>query len=85
LRALTGCTPLCRDGDFVGGLLEADMKKQCMGVAGLGAVNLQWFLTWHFDAVEITGPCDETPARGSPRSRTACPTRRAARTDAAPG
>lgn len=34
-----------RDGYFVGGLLEADMKTQCMGVAGLGAVNLQWFLT----------------------------------------
>ena len=61
MRALTGCTPPWRDGVFVGGLLEADMKMQCMGVAGLGAVNLQWFLTWHFDAVEITGLYDETP------------------------
>jgi len=34
-----------KNGYFVGGLLESDMKQQCMGVAGLGAVNLQWFLT----------------------------------------
>ena len=34
-----------KDSYFVGGLLESDMMIQCMGVAGLGAVNLQWFLT----------------------------------------
>ena len=34
-----------RNGMFVGGLLEEDMKTLCMGIVGMGAVNLQWFLT----------------------------------------
>ncbi|MBM4371257.1 MAG: hypothetical protein FJ098_06360 [Deltaproteobacteria bacterium] len=34
-----------RNGVFVGGLLEGDMKTLCMGIAGLGSVNLHWFLT----------------------------------------
>jgi len=34
-----------RNGFFEGGVLEGDMQTLCMGVAGLGAVNLQWFMT----------------------------------------